>query len=336
MEVPECMHEMIEKISAGEPIGLGGKMKRNGKIIETVTRWREGLKAGSDSICALKKSLYGLRQAGVEWHRKLVDRINVLGFNAVPQDKCLLVNRKGECMMYIAIYVDDILLASDNDAWIGEIKKALSKSFETQDLGPVKNCIGIEFERDEKSRVFLRQRQYTRAVFKRFGMDECKPIDTPIKAKSNLVKPERASESEMNKYPYQSLIGALLCLAITTRPDIMYAVNYLSQFNTNYNVEHWKAAKRVLRYLKGTIDYGLRFEQTGLALIAVVDANWGGDSTDRKSYTGYGFILAGSVISWEARKQKTVALSSTEAEYMAVAEATKEALYLKGLLVSLG
>ncbi|XP_057322554.1 uncharacterized protein LOC130665943 [Microplitis mediator] len=116
----------------------------------------------------------------------------------------------------------------------------------------------------------------------------------------------------------------------------MYAVNYLSQFNTNYNVEHWKAAKRVLRYLKGTLDYGLRFEQTGLALFAVVDANWGGDSTDRKSFTGYGFILVGSVISWEARKQKSVALSSTEAEYMAVAEATKEDLYLKGLLVSLG
>ncbi|XP_068993260.1 uncharacterized protein [Neodiprion pinetum] len=140
----------------------------------------------------------------------------------------------------------------------------------------------------------------------------------------------------MNKYPYQSLIGALLYLAITTGPDIAYAVNFLSQFNTNYNVDHWKAAKRVLRYLKGTIDYGLKIEQTGLASFAVVDANWGGDSMDRKSYTGYGFILAGSVISWEARKQKTVALSSTEAEYMAVAEATKEALYLKGLLVSLG
>ncbi|XP_053595500.1 uncharacterized protein LOC128667821 [Microplitis demolitor] len=162
-------------------------------------------------------------------------------------------------------------------------------------------------------------------------MDEYKTIDTLIEAKCNLVKPEYASASEMNKFSYQSLIGALLYLAIITKPDIIYAVNYFSQFNTNCNVKHWKAAKRVLRYLKGTINDRLRFERTGLALFAVVDANWGGDSQDRKSCTGYGFILAGSVISWEARRQKTVALLSTEPEYMAVVEATKETLYLKGL-----
>lgn len=127
----------------------------------------------------------------------------------------------------------------------------------------------------------------------------------------------------------------MLYLAITSRPDIAYCVNYLSQFNTNYNSEHWQAAKRVLRYLKGTSNHGILYEHKGTYLYGVVDADWAGNEVDRRSYSGYAFIFAGSAISWEARKQTTVALSSTEAEYMALSEATKEALYLKGFLEKL-
>ncbi|CAD7000790.1 unnamed protein product [Ceratitis capitata] len=118
--------------------------------------------------------------------------------------------------------------------------------------------------------------------------------------------------------------------------DLAFAVNFLSQFNTNYNSEHWKVAKRVLRYLKGTLNYGLFYEQTDEELYAVADADWGGNLTDRRSYSGYAFILAGVVISWEARKQKTVSPSSTESEYMALSEATREALYLREMLNEIG
>ncbi|XP_073814329.1 uncharacterized protein [Musca autumnalis] len=120
------------------------------------------------------------------------------------------------------------------------------------------------------------------------------------------------------------------------RPDIAYAVNFMSQFNSNYTEEHWKAVKRILRYLKGTLDYGLLFKKTNENLFGVVDADWGGNISDRRSYSGYAFILAGGAISWEARKQRTVSLSSTEAEYIAIAEASKEAIYLKGILNSIG
>lgn len=125
-------------------------------------------------------------------------------------------------------------------------------------------------------------------------------------------------------------------LAVTTRPDIAYAVNFMSQFNTNYSEEHWKAVKRILRYLKGTLDCGLLYKETNTDLFGVVDADWGGNMSDRRSYSGYPFILAGGAISWEARKPRTVSLSSTEAEYIAITEATKEALYLKGILRSIG
>ncbi|KAL7724406.1 hypothetical protein ACLKA6_008753 [Drosophila palustris] len=124
---------------------------------------------------------------------------------------------------------------------------------------------------------------------------ECKPALTPIEAKSTLQRPEDADELEMNKYPYQNIIGALMFLAVTTRPDIAYAVSFLSQFNANYNGEHWKAAKRILRYLNGTRELGLLYVQTGDELYGVVDADWGGNISDRRSYTGQAFILAGEL-----------------------------------------
>ncbi|XP_036341059.1 secreted RxLR effector protein 161-like [Rhagoletis pomonella] len=167
-------------------------------------------------------------------------------------------------------------------------------------------------------------------------MTECKPAKTPLETNFKIEKSTEFDEEVMARYPYQRLIGALMYLAVTTRPDIAFAVNYMSQFNTNYNGQHWKAAKRILRYLNGTRNYGLLYTQNNKALYGVVDADWGANLIDRRSYSGYAFILAGAAVSWEARKQRTVALSSTEAEYMAMTEATKEAMYLQGILKDLG
>lgn len=163
-------------------------------------------------------------------------------------------------------------------------------------------------------------------------MQHCKPAKTPIETNGQLKKSTRANEEEMQKYPYQRLIGALMYLAVSTRPDIAYAVNFMSQFNTNYTSEHWVAAKRILRYLKGTVKHGLMYQKSDTPLYGVVDADWGANTVDRRSYSGYAFLLAGAAICWEARKQRTVALSSVEAEYMAISEATKEAIYLRGML----
>ena len=339
MEVPEQLHEVINKIRAKEPFGSNNKSINDDKLKETVNSWYEKLNACSDSVCLLRKSLYGLRQSGVQWHKKLVNTLYTLGFKAMPQDPCMFVcekkHKNKESLIYIAIYVDDMLLASNNIVWLSEIKKSLSQSFETKDLGKIDRCLGIEFTCD-KNRVCLRQTQYVNKLLMRFNMSECKPVLTPMEINCKLSKPEYVNTKEMEIYPYQRLIGALLYLSVSTRPDIAYTVNYLSQFNSNYNSDHWKAAKRVLRYLKGTSDYGIEYEKTGLPLFGVVDADWASDAVDRRSYSGYAFILAGSVVSWEARKQRTVALSSTEAEYMALSEATKEAMYFQSLLRDLG
>lgn len=135
---------------------------------------------------------------------------------------------------------------------------------------------------------------------------------------------------------YQSLIGALLYLALTTRPDILHSVSKLAQRNADPHTEHFKAAKNVLRYLKGTKDLKLKFCKGGNQLIGYADADWGGCTTNRKSYSGYIFYLGNCAISWESKKQSTTALSSTEAEYISMSNAAKEAIYLRRLLQELG
>lgn len=160
-------------------------------------------------------------------------------------------------------------------------------------------------------------------------MIECNTVTTPIEINVNLARQIDTCERDL---PYQQLISSLMYLAVLSRPDIAYSVSYLSQFNNCHNESHWKQAKRVLRYFKQTKNYDLKFVKDNEDLESFVDADWGGNSFDRKSYTGFCFKLSGSAVSWESRKQRTVALSSTEAEYMALSEASKEAIYLRNIL----
>ncbi|CAK9811678.1 Copia protein [Anthophora quadrimaculata] len=166
-------------------------------------------------------------------------------------------------------------------------------------------------------------------------MSNCKSACTPLEVNQKLSKNTNLSEAE-GRFPYRELMGCLMYLAVATRPDIAHAVSALGQFNECYGPEHWAAAKRILRYLKGTMTLGLMYKNDATPLFGYADADWGNCAEDRRSYSGYSFILGGAVVSWESRKQRTVALSSTEAEYMSLAEATKEAIYLRKYLLELG
>ncbi|XP_059057424.1 uncharacterized protein LOC131851019 [Achroia grisella] len=162
-------------------------------------------------------------------------------------------------------------------------------------------------------------------------MNDALTATTPLEPGLKLLTPETGDENI--EVPYQELIGSLMYIAIGTRLDISHTVSYLSQFNAHYGEVHWKAAKRVLRYLKGTKDLQLRYKRNGQTFpTGYVDADYGNNLVDRRSFTGFVYMMSGAPISWEARKQRTVALSTTEAEYMALAEACKEAIYLKTLI----
>ena len=294
-----------------------------------------------DLVYSLKRSIYGLKQSGRQWFKKLDQKLKILGLEQLSGDKCVYIRKNKESTLIVAVYVDDRIVTTDQIEAFEKLKDDLSREFKMKDLGRLHHCLGIEFEQDVNTNaVFMFQRKYIGDVLRKFGMQDSKPVSTPLDGNIKLSRemgPKTSEEmEEMSRVTYQSLIGSLMYLAVSTRPDIAYAVSSLSQFNQNPGKAHWISAKRILRYLKGTQHFGLLFTKNGKNLHGYVDADWGAAVDDRRSYTGFVFKLANSAISWESRKQRTVALSSTEAEYMALTEAAKETTYLRCFLKEVG
>ena len=331
MEIPEDFESMISNI-----ISKADEEKANENILRKCQQIKLKPQSG-DKVCRLVKSLYGLKQSGRQWNKKLDVELKRIGLRKLHSDHCLYIQQEGDSLVIIAVYVDDILIAARSLTDMNRIKTSLKNIFDIKDLGPIHYCLGIEFKQDlEKGTITMGQKKYITEVLDRFGMIDCNSVGTPLVPGEKLKKNQTPQADDKNKFPYQNLIGSLNYLAVSTRPDISYAVSALSQFNSCYDETHWNAAKRILRYLKGTEDYGLRFVRTGEAIEGFVDADWANCEINRHSYTGFSFKFAGTAVSWEARKQSTVALSSTEAEYMALSEATKEAMYLRGFLKEIG
>ncbi|XP_046145576.1 secreted RxLR effector protein 161-like [Osmia bicornis bicornis] len=201
-----------------------------------------------------------------------------------------------------------------------------------KDLGNVKDILGMRVERQgDIGNIKITHKYYIEKLLERFGMRECNPTGTPLESNASAIIQETQLEEKENERidePYRELVGCLIYLANASRPDIAFAANLLSRFCNNPKQTHWKMAKRVLRYLKGTIDYGINYVKEKDSLVAYTDFDWGGNTIDRRSNTGYLVYLAGGPVSWNSKKQKTVALSTMEAEYMALTEVTKEIIKL--------
>lgn len=323
MKTPENFREALNLIIATE---------NDAEILRKTKRMLVDLENGRNT-CKLNKALYGLRQAGRQWNCKLNQVLSSIGLKPTESDPCLYVDTKDD-KTFVLVYVDDLIMASDDPSRVQQLKEALSAHFQVKDLGTAKFCLGLEFEQYENE-ITLCQSGYIRDVLAKFNMTNCKPVATPLVVGSQL-EPYDGKEGDTTELPYRELIGALMYISIGTRPDITHAVNRLSQFNSCYGRSHWEAAKRILRYLKGTIERKLVYHKDDKALSGFADADWGNDPVDRRSYTGYVFICSGAAVSWCSRKQRTVALSSTEAEYMSLTEAAKECIYLSSLLKELG
>ena len=212
-------------------------------------------------------------------------------------------------------------------------KELLEKRFHTNDLGEAYYCLGIQIQRNrDKEQMILHQTKYLTDVLKRFGMENCKAIATPQEQNTVLIQNEG---NPVNKPEYQALIGSLTYAVTGTRPDIAQALGSVNQFSSNLSQAHWAAAKRILRYIKVTASLGIQFNGTkddSVHLEGYVGADWGSNPNGRKSQSDYGYFLSGGLISWTSKKQPVVALSSTEAEYMAASFALQEALWLRSLL----
>ena len=233
-------------------------------------------------------------------------------------------------MLFIAVYVDDILYFFNNKETSQMIKDKLKDKFHMKYLGTAKHCIGFRISQNENE-ISRDQLIYIKMILTRFGMNNCKPMWTPADANIKLKKP-KGQEEILKDIPYQEIIGCLLYLSQVTRPDIAYIVNSLSRYNSQPTNEHWVALKRVMRYLKATMHMKLVYKRNiNGKITGYCDSDWANDIEDRRSCTGYIFLFQGAAISWNSKKQQTVALSTSEAEYMALSSAIQEALWLKQL-----
>ncbi|KAL8157159.1 hypothetical protein AgCh_002026 [Apium graveolens] len=241
----------------------------------------------------------------------------------------------------LLLYVDDMLIAVSNMREINRLKRQMSEEFEMKDMGAAKQILGMSIIRDRtEGTLKLSQEKYVEKLLQKFSVQDTKTRSTPLASHFNLTKKQSPKTDEgkkdMAKVPYASAVGSLMYAMVCTRPDIAHAVGVVSRFMSNPGREHWEAVKWLLRYLKGTSKVALCFSKKDVILEGFSDADLGGCLDTRKSTTGYIFTLDGTAVSWMSRLQKSVALSTTEAEYMAISEASKEMIWLKNFLEELG
>ena len=277
-------------------------------------------------VLRLNKSLYGLKQAPRIWYLLLCSVITSLGFAALETDPSIYINANAGII--IAVYVDDILVLAQHESQCLRVFDGLSNHFEVQNKGAPKTFLGLNIIRKNPSSITINQSGYIDRLLSRFNMTNAVTAPTPLNASLPLVKAQPI-DRRINVTEYQELIGSLNHAAVFSRPDISYAVSQLSQFLTDPSSTHLVAAKRVLRYLKATRNLSITYggdDGNNLQILGFADANWAADRDDRKSITGYVFAINNGPVSWTSHKQSTIAHSSTEAEYMSLSDASREAI----------
>lgn len=255
------------------------------------------------------------------------------GFQQSNSDHTLfLKHRLGEVTALI-IYVDDMIITGDDMEEISRLQEQLATEFEMKNLRGLKYFLGIEIARSKQG-IFLSQRRYVLDLLCEVGLLDCKPVDTPMVQNHNIGK--CTAQVPTDKERYQRLVGKLIYLS-HTRPDIAYAVSIVSQFMHCPSEDHMDAVTRILRYLKASPGKGLMFSKNNhLNIDGYTDADWAGDTHDRKSTSGYFTFVGGNLVSWRSKKQKVVALSSAEAEFRGMSKGLCELLWLRRLLTEIG
>ncbi|CAJ2642451.1 unnamed protein product [Trifolium pratense] len=267
-------------------------------------------------VCKLHKSLYGLKQAPRAWYERLTQTLLQMGFVKSKCDPSLLVHHQHGACTYVLVYVDDILIIGSDSQLVKDLIHKLNIKFALKQLGEVDYFLGIEVHHKPSGGLLLHQSKYVKDLLVKTNMENCKPIGSPMVSSYKLSK--FGTDVMTNPTLYRSTVGTLQ-YATLTRPDISYSVNKVCQFMAHPLESHWKAVKRILRYLKGTLNYGLLLQPSPssppFSLRAYSDADWATDQDDRRSTSGSCIYFGSNLVSWGSKKQQLVARSSTEAEY---------------------
>ncbi|KAL8101103.1 hypothetical protein AgCh_033113 [Apium graveolens] len=292
-------------------------------------------------VYKLKKSIYGLRQASREWYHKFYHVITLYGFEVNLVEHCVYHKFSGSKFIFLLLYVDDILLATNDIGLLHDTKKFLTSQFEMKDLGNSSFILGIHIHQVRSRGILgLSQKSYIEKIPERYGMNDCAPIDTPVSKgdKFSLKQcPKNELEiREMKRILYASAVGSLMHAQVCTRLDITFIVGMLGRYLSNPGMEQWKAVKRVLRYLKKIKDYMLTYRKSDhLEIIGHLATDFGGCKDERKSTSGYVYLLDGGAISWRSAKQMLVASSTMATEYITCFVASNQALWLRNFVTSL-
>jgi hypothetical protein len=307
----------------------------NGKLSEEIYMeipegW-EGLDRKTQ-VFLLLKSIYGLKQASRIWNELFTEEIKGLGYIQSAADPCIFIkyDNNGNPIAFIGIFVDDCIVIG-GEIQINEVRTSLMKLFKMHDLGPLKFALGIKFDQDGSS-IKMSQSLYVDNLLEKFGMQDCRIVDTPLPEKCTEADDTSALFPDINLY--QQMVGSLIYLSNSTRPDIAHAVSFIARKMHAPTEASFTNAKRVLRYLKGTRNYALNFNNKSQPLHLYSDSSYA-ETISRKSVGGYVTLCAGAAITWKSTKQPIIAQSSMEAEYIALAEAAKEAEWLRKLEVEI-
>jgi transposase InsO family protein len=286
----------------------------------------------SDYVCKLQKSIYGLKQAPRAWFESFTTQLLHLGFIASSADSSLFIYKDNQVIAYLLLYVDDIVLTSNTPSFLDHLIHQLNSIFDLKDLGSLHYFLGLQITRSSSS-LCITQSKYAQDLLTKHNMLDCKPASSP--SCPNVRLSVHDGDLLPDPHAYRSMVGALHYLTFT-RPDISFAVHQVCQYMSAPTTTHLAAAKRVLRYIRGTFNHGIEFTPGPLHLSVYTDADWAGDPDDRRSTSGFLVYLGNNAITWSAKKQPTVSRSSTESEYRALAIASAETCWVRSLLQDLG
>ncbi|KAI5348478.1 hypothetical protein L3X38_001365 [Prunus dulcis] len=303
---------------------------------EVYTEQPEGfeVKTASHKVYKLKKALYGLKQAPRAWYSEIDTYLTSCNFKRSTSEATLYTRTDEEGkLIIVSIYVDDIVYTGNSNALLSEFKRDMMQKYEMTDLGLLHHFLGMGVLETENW-VFIHQSKYAKSLLVKFGLEDCKSVTIPLPTGEKLKKVDGSQLADEGLF--RKIVGNLLYLT-ATRPDIMFAASLLSRFMHSPTKKHMGIAKRVLRYIQGTLSYGVEFTMDmNAVLIGFCDSDWAGSEDDSRSTSGYAFSFGSGAFSWASVKQNTVALSTAEAEYVSAAEATAQAIWLRFVLDDFG
>ncbi|GJS25235.1 retrovirus-related pol polyprotein from transposon TNT 1-94 [Tanacetum coccineum] len=283
-----------------------------------------------DHVYKLKKALYGLKQAPKAWYDRLKAFLIKHEYKMGMVDNTLFTKKKSSNLIIVQIYVDDIIFGSTCQDMCDEFAKIMHDEFEMSMMGELNFFLGLQIKQMEDG-IFFNQSKYIKEMLKKFGLEESKPMKTPMSSDTKLTKDEECESVDSTKY--RGMIGSLLYLT-TSRPDIMFSVCLCARFQEAPKTSHLEAVKRIFRYIKGTTHLGLWYPKgIGIETVVYVDSDHAGDYMDRKSTSGICTFVRCCLISWFSKKQTSLAISTTEAEYVNAGKACQQALWMKQALI---